>query len=90
MTQPETHPTTSITVRDDQPLIGVFVHENGREVVRYFTDEQEADAALGHTSVQKALGLAGAWKDLADWAEVEEELERIRHQSQPTPPIDEL
>ena len=90
MSQAETQPTSSLTVRADQPLIGIFVHEHGREAVRYFTDEQEADAALSRTRAPKALRLAGAWKDLADWAEVEEELDRIRHQSQPTPPIDEL
>ena len=90
MTPADTQPPSSITVPDDQPLIGVFARENGREVVRYFTDEQAADAAQGQTGVQKALMLAGAWKDLADWTEVEEELDRIRHQSQPTPPIGEV
>jgi hypothetical protein len=90
MTQAEAQPANSMTVRDDQPLIGVFAHENGRDVVRYFTDEEAADTTLGPTSVQKALKLAGAWKDLADWAEVEEDLERIRHQSPLTPPLDDL
>jgi hypothetical protein len=35
------------------------------------------------------LALAGAWADL-DWEEAEAELDRIRHESQPTPPITDL
>lgn len=89
---PQQHPEQrhGFVARRDQPLIGVLVREDEQELVRYFADEQEVDAAFGRTRVQEALKLAGAWKDLGDWAEVEEELDRIRHQSQPTPPIDEL
>lgn len=80
----------SMTVREDQPLIGVLVRENGEEVVRYFTDDDEAEQASTPSGVQQALALAGAWKDLGDWDEVEAELDRIRHESKPTPPIDHL
>ena len=38
---------------------------------------------------QSALDLIGAWSDLP-WEPMEETLDRIRHESQPTPPIDEL
>jgi len=38
------------------------------------------------TSIQEALALAGAWKDLPS-DEMEEKLDRIRHQSAPTPPF---
>ena len=38
-------------------------------------------------AVQDTLALAGAWKDLpAD--QMEEELDRIRHSSKPTPPLE--
>lgn len=37
--------------------------------------------------MQDALELAGAWGD-RDWNEVEAELDRIRHSSKPTPPIE--
>jgi hypothetical protein len=33
--------------------------------------------------------LAGAWSDL-DWEEASDALGRIRHESEPTPPIHEL
>lgn len=38
-------------------------------------------------TVHDALSLAGAWSDL-DWDEMYEALDRIRHESEPTPPID--
>jgi hypothetical protein len=36
--------------------------------------------------VQDALSLAGAWSHL-DWDDMVEMLDRIRHESKPTPPI---
>ena len=75
--------------RLDQPLIGIIVRkEDGEEVVRYFTDEADLERASSPESVQRALQLIGAWKDLGDWNEVLDELDRIRHQSTPTPPIE--
>jgi len=63
-----------------------MVEEGDEEIVRYFTDEAEADAAAAPASVQRALSLLGAWSDL-DWDEAEAELDRIRHANPPTPPI---
>jgi len=80
---------SSIAVGDDQPLIGVSVRENNHEVTRYFTDEQSADAAVTPAATQEALGAIGAWSDLG-WDEMEHALDRIRHESKPTPPITEL
>jgi hypothetical protein len=39
------------------PLIGIIVEENGQEVVRYFTEEKAADAAVSQSATQKALGV---------------------------------
>jgi len=63
-----------------------MTEEQGREVVRYFTKEAEADRVLAEDITQAALALAGAWSDLA-WDELEQALDRIRHESQPTPPL---
>jgi len=79
----------SLVVRDDQPLIGVIVEEDGEEVTRYFTDEEAARAAQGDTGTRAALRVVGAWADL-DWEETARELDRIRHESKPTPPIEDL
>jgi hypothetical protein len=77
----------SLVVSSDQPLIGVFLEEDGREVVRYFTDELEADAAGSDEATAGAKALAGAWSHM-DWDELADSLDRIRHESEPTPPIE--
>ena len=41
---------------------------------------------LVEDTTQAALALAGAWSDLA-WDELEQALDRIRHESPPTPPL---
>jgi hypothetical protein len=71
----------------DQPLIGIIFEEDGREVVRYFADEESADAAVGDRALAEALAAIGSWSDL-DWEEMVEALDRIRHESTPTPPIE--
>lgn len=68
----------------DRPLIGVLEND---ESVRYFTEEPETDATTADASVKRALSLLGAWADL-DWAEPEAALDRIRHSSPPTPPLE--
>jgi hypothetical protein len=80
---------SSLVVDPDRPLIGVVLTEDGREVVHYFADEAGAHAAISPQDVADARTLAGVWADL-DWDEVAEELDRIRHESEPTPPIDVL
>ena len=72
--------------RSNQPLIGIIFLENGREVVHYFVEDIQVDAAFATRTAQEALNLAGAWSDL-DWNQMEEELYRIRHQNPPTPPL---
>jgi hypothetical protein len=78
---------TSFTLTQNQPLIGIPFEENGQEVVRYFSEETQAEKAVSEDATKSALELAGAWSDL-DWDEMVKELDRIRHQSKPTPPIE--
>jgi hypothetical protein len=75
----------SLKVRANQPLIGVIEDEDGTEVVRYSTDEAAADQATPG-SVDAALSVIGAWSDL-DFDEMLDQLDRIRHESPPTPPL---
>lgn len=89
MREAEVRLGADLTIRGNQPLIGVFPDEDGQEVVHYFVDEAAADQVLSQDSIQTALSLAGAWSDL-DWVEAVEELDRIRHESWPTPPISDL
>ena len=66
----------------DEPIIAVLVEEDGREVVRYFTSEDEAERALTPEAIERGVAAAGAAADL-DWDEAERELDRIRHESRP-------
>lgn len=77
----------SLLVQSNQPLIGIPFEENGQEVERYFTSEEAADAAVSQSATQAALSVIGAWSDL-DWDEMVDALDRIRHESKPTPPIE--
>lgn len=84
--QPDHH--SQITVRRGEPLIGVLVpDEHDEGAVTYFTDEDEADQTVTDAAVQAALALAGAWSDVP-WEEIEAGLDRIRHESEPTPPLE--
>jgi hypothetical protein len=76
----------SFTLTQNQPLIGIPFEENGQEVVRYFSEETQAEKAVSKDATKSAVELAGAWSDL-DWDEMIQELDRIRHQSKPTPPL---
>jgi hypothetical protein len=86
MTYQHTQEFASLQGDPGQPLIGVIAEEQGREVVRYFIEEQEADKVMVHNTTQDALALAGAWSDL-EWDELEKALDSIRHESHPTPPL---
>jgi hypothetical protein len=49
-----------ITTTQNQPLIGIPFEENGKEVIRYFSEETQADHAVSNDTTKKALELAGA------------------------------
>ena len=87
MTKLKHQQVPSLLVQSNQPLIGIPFEENGKEVVRYFTAEKTADAAVSQSATKAALDLIGAWSDL-DWDETVDALDRIRHESKPTPPIE--
>lgn len=72
----------------ESPLLAIIDEVDGQETVTYFTDERQLEEHVGHSSIQDALRLAGAWKGLADWEEVFDQLDRIRHESRPTPPFE--
>jgi hypothetical protein len=86
MSQRERRQDASLTVSDDQPLIGVVLFQDGRETVHYYCREEDAQEEISPSATKDALALAGAWSDL-NWEELEQGLDLIRHQSPPTPPI---
>jgi hypothetical protein len=76
-----------LTVREDQGLVGVVVTENGHQTTRFFAEEADTGGAALDAGIQQALQAIGAWADL-DWDEAVEELDRIRHASKPSPPLE--
>lgn len=84
----EVTPRHTMTASPEQPLIGVLTEQDGREIVRYLTDDAETPRGDGEDR-DAPIKLAGAWRDLDD-EDVLGELERIRHQSAPTPPLADL
>ncbi len=78
----------SITLREDQALVGIPIEQHGQQIVRYAAeDDAAADQAASEEAITHALAAIGSWSDL-DWDEMEQALDRIRHESRPTPPID--
>jgi hypothetical protein len=55
----------------------------------YFVDEDDADQALQQSSDRPAIKLAGVWRDL-DAEDMLRELDRLRHETKPTPPVTSL
>jgi hypothetical protein len=81
--------TGGIVERNDQPVYMFPDVENGEDVTRVFTSDDEA-SAWAETQAQADLGtFAGVWSDV-DWDEMEQALYEIRHSNPPTPPIDDL
>ena len=79
-------PERSITAHSSEPLVAVFVDEDGEEIVRYFP-ETEAEATTSDGATRAALAAIGSCSDL-DWEQWADELDRLRHESPPTPPIE--
>lgn len=69
----------------DQPLIGIPADGDR---VDYFTDDEDVTAASSRPPANPAA-MIGAWSDL-DWNAAVDALDRIRHESPPTPPLSEI
>ena len=80
-------PERSLTAQAHEPLVAVVVEEDGREVVRYVVDDGAAAPSQPSADALAALAAIGAWSDL-DWDALADDLDRIRHSSPPTPPVD--
>ena len=86
------HIARRLSTNRSQPLIGVPTGEGENEVVQYFSSEAEADSAQvsDEVSIQRALSLAGAWKHIDDEGgpDMLDELDRMRHETTPSPPLE--
>jgi hypothetical protein len=82
---PSETPNPGIVADRDEPVFAIPILVNGQERELFITASEYEESFP--ESVGRALELAGAWSDL-DWEEMAESLDRIRHESIPTPPID--
>jgi hypothetical protein len=86
----DTRHLRSLTVLADEPLIGLPLPDaDGNVTFQYFADEASAEEAARPYRESNPADLAGIWSHF-DWDEMEQDLDRIRHESKPTPPIDEV
>lgn len=77
-----------IVIRRGQPVYVVpDIDENGEEIECVFTDDDDYESWVARRGLT-LKSFAGIWDDL-DWDETAASLDRIRHESKPTPPIDE-
>jgi hypothetical protein len=58
-------------------------------VTHFFVEEDADEQTTSDQALQKALAAIGSWSDL-DWEETADALDRIRHESTPTPPVEDL
>lgn len=87
MTKQQIRSAAHLTVREDQGLVGVVAIVDGKPVTEFFADDGAPVKTVGDVEMRAALEAIGAWADL-DWDAAAEELDQIRHQSTPTPPLD--
>ena len=73
-------------------MIGIATGEGPDEVVHYFSSDEEAAQAFAQdkTNIQRALSAIGAWKHIDDEGgpDMLDELDRMRHETKPTPPFE--
>jgi hypothetical protein len=58
-----------------------------KKTVAILMPVEPVPTAKKQQAIKETLALAGSWGD-RDWNEVEAELDRIRHSSKPTPPLE--
>jgi hypothetical protein len=88
MSEPLRRQVTRLTVGRRQMLFSVPLDESDLDGDRIFTDTTTEPDDTADVQVQPALSVIGAWSDL-DWDQALDTLDRIRHESRPTPIIDE-
>jgi hypothetical protein len=78
---------STVTTRPRRRNTAVKPAENGRAEIDALIEEIVGDRPLS-AGARAAFSAFGAWSDM-DWEETLEALDRIRHESKPTPPIED-
>src|SRR5437764_11666069 len=64
-----------------------LLQENSHDIALLTPVDTERKQQTNRQAIEETLALAGSWKDLPS-DHMEEELDRIRHASKPTPPLE--
>ena len=88
MAEPLPRPNPELIASRKQMVFAIPIDEDGIDGTRFVVEDADASPTADDESTQQALSVIGAWRDL-DWEQAFAELDRIRHESRPTPPIDE-
>ena len=81
------HNGIELIVRKGEALVAVPGEENGQPITRVYVRNLRSPGKPNEETLALALSAIGAWKEL-DWEFTLSELDRIRHESEPTPPLD--
>ena len=63
-----------------------LLRENNHDIALLTPVDRENKQQTSRQAIEETLALAGSWKDL-DFDDMIEQLDRIRHESKPTPPL---
>jgi hypothetical protein len=89
MVKQHTNQSRTLLVRSGEPVYVVPIDLDGVEYELYVAGDDAAEELRTPESLRDALNLAGAWSDM-DGDAMLEALQRMRRESKPTPPIDDL
>ena len=63
-----------------------LLRENSHDVALLTPVDPESKQQVNRQAIEETFALAGSWKDL-DFDDMIQQLDRIRHESKPTPPL---
>lgn len=78
-----------LKLRPDAAMIAIPSVDENEDITYFYVDDAGRVESDSMERLRTIHALAGAWNDL-DWDNMEEELDLIRHQSVPTPPLEDL
>jgi hypothetical protein len=87
MADQHSHPVDVLVARRNQGLVAIPGRKDGEDVVYYMLVDGSGNNTDERANIERALAAAGSWSDL-DADEVLDALDRIRHSSPPSPPLD--
>lgn len=89
MAQRQPDPTQTRRVRGNDHVLLVPVDGPDRDLAEMIIEDETSMSIASDEAIVALKSLAGAWSDL-DWEDLESDLRRVRHESAPSPVLDDL